>query len=144
MLYLTEEFMADVEWWRWCMTEGLAGREEELAAPFFRLLKQPHRWTWFSDALFEAVGWLCLETGAYWRYNLTEEERARTVRRKERGARQQAVHQCFGAARMVMTAFLMIVIKKDRPGRAGEPVLMCGDSSSAIQWGRIARGEKGK
>ena len=25
-LYLTEEFMADVEWWRWCMTEVLVGR----------------------------------------------------------------------------------------------------------------------
>ena len=33
-------------------------------------------------ASFEAVGWLCLETGAYWRHNLTEEERARTVRRR--------------------------------------------------------------
>ena len=63
---------------------------------------------------------------------------------KERGAGEQAVHQCSGAARMVMTAFVMIVIRKDRPGRAGEPVLMRGDSSSAVQWGRIARGGKGK
>ena len=45
---------------------------------------------------------------------------------------------------MVMTAFVMIVIRKDRPGRAGEPVLMRGDSSSAVRRGRIARGEKGK
>ena len=57
-----EEFMAGVEWWRWCLTEGLAGRGEELAAPFFRLVKQPHRRTWFSDASFKAVGGSCLET----------------------------------------------------------------------------------
>ena len=82
MLYLTEKFMVDVEWWRWCMTEGMAGRREELAAPFFRFVKQPHRRTWFSDASFESVGWLCLETGAYWRYNLTEEQRPRTVSRR--------------------------------------------------------------
>ena len=34
---------------------------------------------------------------------------------------------------MVITAFVMIVIKKDRPGKVGEPVLMRGDSSSAVQ-----------
>ena len=38
------------------MTEGLAGRGEELAAPFFRFVKQPHKITSFSDASFEAVG----------------------------------------------------------------------------------------
>ena len=45
---------------------------------------------------------------------------------------------------MVMTAFVMIVIRKDRLGRAGEPVLVRGDSSSAVQWGRSAGGGKGK
>ena len=45
---------------------------------------------------------------------------------------------------MVMTAIVIIVIRKDRPGRGGAPVLMRGDSSSAVKWGRIARGEKGK
>ena len=43
MLYLTEEFMADVEWWRWCMTEDLAGRGEEFAAQFVQLVKHLHR-----------------------------------------------------------------------------------------------------
>ena len=57
VLYLTE-FMADVEWWRWCMTEGLDGRGEDLAVPFFRFVKQPHKRTWFSDGSFEAVGGL--------------------------------------------------------------------------------------
>ena len=45
VLDLVEEFMADVEWWRWCLAKGLAERKEELAAPFFRFAKQPHRRT---------------------------------------------------------------------------------------------------
>ena len=52
-----------------------------MGAPFVRFVKQPHKRTWLSDASFEAVGGLCLETGVCWRYNLTEEERTRTVRR---------------------------------------------------------------
>ena len=45
---------------------------------------------------------------------------------------------------MVMTAFVMIVIKKDKPGRVGEPVLMRGDSSSAVQWVKNCKGGKGE
>ena len=44
---------------------------------------------------------------------------------------------------MVMTAFVMIVIREDRPGRGGEPVLMRGDSSSAVRWVKICKGGKG-
>ena len=43
---------------------------------------------------------------------------------------------------MVWTAYVMIVIKKDRPGRAGEAVLLRGDNSSAVQWVRNCRGGK--
>ena len=42
-----------------------------------------------------------------------------------------------------MTAFVMIVIRKDRPGRVGEPVLMRGDSPSAVQWVKNYKGGKG-
>ena len=35
---------------------------------------------------------------------------------------------------MVWTTYVMIVIKKDQPGRDGEAVLMRGDNSSAVQW----------
>ena len=144
VVYLTEEFMADVEWWRWCLTEGLAGRGEELAAPFFRFVKQPHKRTWFSDASFEAVGGLCLETGVYWRYNLTGEERARTVRSRRREHVNRLSINVLELLGMVMTAFVMIVIRKDRPGRVGEPVLMRGDSSSAVQWVKNCKGGKGE
>ena len=79
MLRLTKEFMEDVGWWRRCLREGMAGEGERLAAPFFRFVKQKHKRIRCSDAWFEAVGGLCLETGVYWRYNLSAEEMKRTM-----------------------------------------------------------------
>ena len=43
---------------------------------------------------------------------------------------------------MVWTAYVMIVIRKDLPGRAGEAVLLRGDNSSAVQWVTNCRGRK--
>ena len=43
---------------------------------------------------------------------------------------------------MVWTAYVMIVIRKDLPGRAGEAVLLRGDNSSAVQWVTNCRGGK--
>ena len=71
-LRLTKEFMEDVERRRWCPMEGMAGEPERLAAIFFSFVKQTHKWICFSDASFEAVRGLCLETGVYWRYNMSE------------------------------------------------------------------------
>lgn len=116
---LTEELMADVEWWRRRLTGGLAGREEELAAPCLRSVKQPHSRAWFSDASFKAVGGLCLETGACWRYTLTEEERARTTRSRKGVDVNRSSINVFELPGMVMAAFEMIVIRKDRPARVG-------------------------
>ena len=111
------------------MTEGL-----ELAAPFVRFMKQPHRRKWFSDASVEAVGWLWLETGVYWRFNLTEEEKTRSVRSRRREHVNRLSINVLVLLGMVMTAFVVIVIMKDRARRVGEPALTRGDSSSAVQW----------
>ena len=43
---------------------------------------------------------------------------------------------------MVWTAYVMIVIRKDLPGRAGEAVLMRGDNSSVVQWVTNCKGGK--
>ena len=43
---------------------------------------------------------------------------------------------------MVWTAYVMIVIRKDRPGRAGEAVLMRRDNSSAVKWVTNCKGQK--
>ena len=119
---------------------GLAGRGVELAPPFFRFVKQPHRRTWFSDASFEAVGRLCQETVVYWSYNLIKEERARTVRSR-RGEHVNGLSiNVLELLGMVKTAFVMIMVRRDGPGRVGEPVLMSGDSLSAVQWVKNCKG----
>ena len=115
MLRLTKEFMEDVEWWRWCLKEGMAGEGEKLAAAFFRFVKQTHRRTWFSDASFEAVGGLCLEMGVYSRYNLSEGEVKRTIRSRKGGDRNRLSINVLELMGMVMTAYVMIVIRRDRP-----------------------------
>ena len=73
------------------------------------------------------MGGYCLETGWWWRYGLTEEERRRTVRSRA----SMGYEIMFGT---VFTAYAMVVIRKDLPGRAGEAVLLRGDNSSAAQW----------
>ena len=37
-------------------------------------------------------------------------------------------------AGIVRTAYVVIVIRKDMPGRAGEAVMLRGYNSSAVQW----------
>ena len=116
-----------------------------MAAPFFWFVKQqPHTRIWFPDASFEAVGGLCLETKVYRRYDLTEEERARTIRSRRREHVNRLSINVLELLGMVMTAFVMIVIRKDRPGRVGEPVLMRGNTWSAVQRVKNCKGGKGE
>ena len=71
-----------------------------------------------SDASFEAAGGLDLEMGVYWRYNLTGEERARTIRsRKGRDENRFSIN-VLEMLRMMMGAFMMRVIGRER-GRGG-------------------------
>ena len=71
--------------------------------------------------------------GVYWRYSLAEEWRARTIRcRREKHVNAPPI-DVLELLGMVMTAFVMIVIRRDRPGRMGEAVLIRGDSSSGVQ-----------
>ena len=44
---------------------------------------------------------------------------------------------------MVWTAYVMIVIRNELPGREGEAVLMRGDNTSAVQWVLNCQGGKG-
>ena len=128
VLRLTRELMENVEWWRWCLKGSMAGEGDRLATPFFRFVKQTHKRTWFSDASFEAVGGLCLEMRVCWRHNLSEGEVKRTIRSRKGGDRFR-VSNILELLGMVMTAYVVIVIKRDRPAKEGESVLTIGDSS---------------
>ena len=69
----------------------------------------------------------------YWRYRLAEEERGKTIRNRKVEDGNRLSINVLELLRMVMPAYVMIVIKKDRQGKEREPVLMRGDSSSAVQ-----------
>ena len=139
---LTREFMADVGWWRWFVHQERWKKGERLTAPFFRFVKQEPSRRWFSDASYQAVGGFCRETGWWWRYGLSEEERSRTVRSRKRvgyGSLTINVLELFG---MVWTAYVMIVMRGEVAGRGGEAVLMRGDNASAVQWVLNCKGGK--
>ena len=80
----------------------------------------------------------------YWRNNLAEEESARTIRSRKRGHVNRLSINVLELLGVVMTAFVMVVIRTDRLARAGEPVPMRGNSSSAVQWVKNCQEGKGE
>lgn len=81
---------------------------------------------WFSDASFEAVAGLCIDTGVIWRYELTEEQRARTVRgRRMEGCARLAINVVDFLGK-VMNANVMTVIRGDEPEKEEESVIIKG------------------
>ena len=75
--------------------------------------------TWFSDASLEVGGGLGLEAGVYWRYRLTEEERGRMIRSRKIEDGNRLPINVLDMLGMMMTACVMVLIKKDRPAREG-------------------------
>ena len=69
--------MRDLEFWRWFVDKGVDARGGVLSAPMYHLLEPPAQRALFSDASKTAVGGYWLETGVYWRYDLTAQERSR-------------------------------------------------------------------
>ena len=71
------EFHADLEFWRWVVDNSAGARGGVLSAPMYHLLERPAQRTLFSDASKTTVGGYCLETGVYWRYDLTAQQQSR-------------------------------------------------------------------
>ena len=58
----------------------------------------------------------------------------RMIRSRKGGHRNRLSINCVELMRMVMTACVLIVIRKDGPAKEGESVLVRVDSSSTVQW----------
>ena len=69
----------------------------------------------------------------YWRYQLTKEVQLRTIRSK-RGKGNRLSINILELMAMVMTAYVVVAMRGDKPDREGATVLMLGDNSSAVQW----------
>ena len=72
-----------------------------------------------------------METGVYWRYPLTEEVHLRTVRCKRRKSNRRYI-DILRLIAIVMMAYVIIVMRGDKPDMKGATVLMRGDHSSAV------------
>ena len=65
------EVHADLEFWRRFIDNGVDTRDGVLSAPMYNLVQRPKQRTLFADSSKTTVGGYCLETGVYWRYDLT-------------------------------------------------------------------------
>ena len=75
---LGPEVHADFEIWRWFVVDkGIDARGGVLSAMMHHLLERPAQRTLFSDASKTAVGEYCFETGVYWHYDLTAQDKLR-------------------------------------------------------------------
>ena len=126
-------------WWRWFLETGGGNGGERITAPSFSFVKQRPSRTWFSDASLSAIGGLCMETGVYWRFDLPEEVQKRTIKGGRAVADLISINLLEVMA-MVMTAFVMVDMRGERPGRKGEAVLMRADNEAAVTWVKRCRG----
>lgn len=73
------EFHGDLEFWRWFANAGFEAIGVCLSAPVYDLVSRPARHPMFFRRLQACcIGGDCLGTSVYWRYNLTEDEQARS------------------------------------------------------------------
>ena len=109
-------------------------------APMNYLLERPAQCTLFSISSEIVVGGYCLETGVYWRYDLTPQEQSGFC-----GSRQ-SVHivndlyiNVLELLGMIVSAFVCVSSSGDRPSATGNCVLLRRDNEVAVYWVRRCR-----
>ena len=123
------------------LTKGIDARGGVLSAPMYHLLERPAQRTLFSDASKTAVGGYCLETGVYWRYDLTAQEPSRFCGSSKfvRGVDDLSIN-VLERLGMVVLAFILVSSCADRPSATGDWVLLRGDNEAAVHWVQRCRG----
>ena len=114
-----------------------------LSAPMYHCLERPAQHILFSVARINAVGVFCLETGVYWRYDLSVEEQSRFCcsSRFVAGMNEISINvlELLG---MVISAWVPVSSCSERPSAMGDCVLLRGNNEAAVQWVRRRRGGK--
>ena len=131
---LNEEFHADLGWWKWAVQQASLLAGVSLYSPFYDHVHWPPTRHWLSDATLKAIGGLCLESRTWWRYDLSHEEQSRADIVAACAKHNKLSINLLELLAMVVTAYVMVAVKGDRPAVHGEPVLMRGDSMSAVTW----------
>ena len=122
------------------MTKVLT-RAAGCSAPMDHLLERPVQRTLFSDASTTAVVGYCLETGVYWRYNLTVQKPSRFCdsSKSVHGVDDLSIN-VLDLLGMVVSAFVLVCSCADRPSATADCVLLRGDNEAAVHWVRRCRG----
>ena len=142
VLTLDEEFMADVGWWRWYMEREEKEVGGEIAAPSFSFAQQIASRTVFSDASTKRVGGVCMEKRWYWFWTLPQEVERRTIAHRKHGEGDFMDINLLELLGVVVSAYVLVEMTEDRPGRKGEAVMMRADNTRAVGWVRKCRGGK--
>ena len=117
--------------------------EEGLSAPMYRLVARPPCRTLTSDTSKHAVEGFCLETGQYWRYDLSEEELARFCESSKHNQSHVSISiNALELLGMVMSAYMLVVVCSERPVWDKDCVLLRGDNEVAVHWVRRCRGAR--
>jgi hypothetical protein len=118
-------------------------KETELRTPIVTHIKRKHVQTWASDASFEAIGGYCLETGTFWRYDLTQEEASRVLKEAHKIKPTMLLNiNILELLGMVVSAYVMSIQLRIQQEFDGDLVLLRGDNQSAVHWINKAGGTK--
>ena len=79
-------------------------------------------------------GGFCMDKQVFWRYRLTQDQKARTVRSWKRDSCARLSINVLELLGNVMNAYVMTVVRGDGPERERKSVLMRGDNISAVNW----------
>lgn len=134
-------FHDDLEFWRWFEQRGLASLGGQLCAPMYNVVLRPPVMAVFADASKTAFGAYCVQTGCYFRRDLTCDERSRFV-----GA-SKSVSECADVSinvlellGMVAAAWVLIVQQRHVPVSAGDCIQLRGDNEASVAWIERCRG----
>ena len=120
--------MVDVARWRWYFQKGSEKGERKSGYNSLRLSIKNLRddGFWMRPLNKEVAAGLYMEMEAFWRYELTEGQRARTVRSGMMSSCARLSINILELLEMVMNVCVMMMLRGDGPVRGGEFVMMKG------------------
>ena len=141
---LGREFHDDLDFWRWAIDHELLTAGESLSAPCFAAIKRPAKRYYLSGASFDAIGGFCRKLRICWSYNLPIALSAELKRKAARRETCRFTINLLELVGMVLTAWVMHELVRDRPESKRDPILMRGDNFAAVTWANRCGGARDK
>jgi hypothetical protein len=140
-----EVILPDVPWWdEWLESYRVGDEYKDIMVPLARTMLTIPTHKWYSDASYEfGLGGVDPETGLWWQYELSIEQRERLVRDKVQIGDWEGLHiNVLELVGMVVNTVVMIEKGRSHPEFGGELVGVEGDNTSAVGWITKAGGAK--